>query len=62
MGEGNGGSAVTLEKTGENEMYDILYLRRPVDVDVGSDIDEIPDDAAEYLAQRRAEEEKKTES
>ena len=43
-------------------MYDILYRRRPVDVDVGSDIDEIPDDAAEYLAQRRAEEEKKNEA
>ncbi len=43
-------------------MYDILYRRRPVNVDVGSDIDEIPDDAAEYLAQRRAEEEKKNEA
>ena len=35
-------------------MYDILYRRQPKLVDVGSDVDEVPDDAAEYLEQLRA--------
>ena len=38
-------------------MYDILYRRQPKVVDVGDDtIDDIPDDAAEYLAQMTDEE------
>jgi hypothetical protein len=35
-------------------MYDILYRRTPKVVDVGDDLDEEPDDAAEYLAQLQA--------
>ena len=31
-------------------MYDILYRRTPKNIDVGSDIDDAPDDAAEFLA------------
>ena len=30
-------------------MYDILYRRTPKQVDVGDDLDDVPDDAAEYL-------------
>lgn len=44
-------------------VYDIFFKRRPLSVDVGSDLDEVPDDAAEYLAQLQAEkaaEEEKT--
>ena len=37
-------------------MYDILYRKQPHVVDVGDDINDVPDDAAEYLAARRAEE------
>ncbi|MCR4586563.1 MAG: efflux RND transporter permease subunit [Lachnospiraceae bacterium] len=34
-------------------MYDILFKRQPLDVDTGSEsLDDIPDDAAEYLASR----------
>ena len=36
-------------------VYDIFFKRRPLSVDVGSDLDEVPDDAAEYLAQLQAE-------
>ena len=37
-------------------MYDILYRRQPKVVDVGDDtIDDVPDDAAEFLAQLEAE-------
>jgi multidrug efflux pump subunit AcrB len=33
-------------------MYDILYRRQPKEVDVGSDdLDDVPDDAAEFIAQ-----------
>ena len=35
-------------------MYDILYRRTPKQVDVGDDLDDVPDDAAEYLEQQRA--------
>jgi multidrug efflux pump subunit AcrB len=35
-------------------MYDIFYRRTPKVVDVGDDLDEEPDDAAEYLAQLQA--------
>ena len=36
-------------------MYDIMFKKQPVDVDTGSDnLDDIPDDAAEYLAEQRA--------
>jgi hypothetical protein len=31
-------------------MYDILFKKKPLNVDVGSDLDEAIDDAAEYLA------------
>ncbi len=31
-------------------MYDILFKRKPLNIDVGSDIDEATDEAAEYLA------------
>ena len=30
-------------------MYDILYRRNPKEVDVGDDLDEIPDEAEELL-------------
>ena len=34
-------------------LYDILFRKPPLNVDVGSDdeLDDIPDDAAEYIAQ-----------
>ena len=35
-------------------MYDILYRRTPKQVDVGDDLDDVPDDAAEFLEQQRA--------
>ena len=35
-------------------MYDILFKKKPLNVDVGSDIDEAIDDAAEYLASLKA--------
>ena len=31
-------------------MYDLLYRRKPKQVDVGDDLDDAPDDAAEFLA------------
>ena len=35
-------------------MYDMLFKRPPLDVDLGSeDLDDVPDDAAEYLAQQK---------
>ncbi len=33
-------------------MYDLLYRRKPKQVDVGDDLDDAPDDAAEFLANR----------
>ena len=38
-------------------MYDILFKRMPRVVDIGSeeDLDDVPDDAAEYLAQQSGE-------
>lgn len=36
-------------------MYDILYRRTPKEVDVGDDLDDAPEDAAEYLEQLREE-------
>jgi multidrug efflux pump subunit AcrB len=38
-------------------MYDIFYKRQPLQVDVGSDINDAPDDAAEFLAEKAAAEE-----
>ena len=35
-------------------MYDILFRRQPLLVDVGEDIDDVPDDAAVFLAELRA--------
>ena len=35
-------------------VYDILFKRNPMSVEVGDDIDDIPDDAAEYLAAQKA--------
>jgi multidrug efflux pump subunit AcrB len=32
-------------------MYDILFRRKPLTVDIGSDMDEAPDDASDYLKQ-----------
>ena len=32
-------------------LYDIFYRKKPTVVDVGDDLDEVPDDAAEYLEQ-----------
>jgi predicted RND superfamily exporter protein len=35
-------------------MYDILFKRAPLQIDVGSDnLDDMPDDAAEYMEQLR---------
>ncbi len=36
-------------------MYDILYKKKPLSVDVGDDIDDVPDDAAEFIEQTLAE-------
>ncbi len=36
-------------------MYDILFKRQPLNVDIGSEnLDDIPDDAAEFIAQAKA--------
>lgn len=43
-------------------MYDILFKRKPLEIDVGSDdLDDVPDDAAEFLAEsrKRAEEQER---
>ncbi len=38
-------------------MYDILFKRKPLDVNIGSEsLDDIPDDAAEYLAAQESDE------
>ncbi|MCF0145797.1 MAG: efflux RND transporter permease subunit [Eubacterium sp.] len=37
-------------------MYDILFRRKPLSVDVGEGLDELPDDAAAFLAEKKAEE------
>lgn len=39
-------------------MYDILFKKKPLNVDVGDDIEEAIDDAAQFLAQLKGEEEK----
>jgi hypothetical protein len=37
-------------------MYDILFKRQPRNVDIGGDnLDDVPDDAAEFIAQALAE-------
>ena len=36
-------------------IYDLFFRRPPLSVDVGEDLDDIPDDAAEYLDQLRKE-------
>ena len=36
-------------------LYDLLFKKPPLNIDVGSDdLDDIPDDAAEYIAQSHA--------
>ena len=41
-------------------MYDILFKKQPLDVNIGSEsLDDIPDDAAEYLAAQEAEDKEK---
>ncbi|MCR5294451.1 MAG: efflux RND transporter permease subunit [Lachnospiraceae bacterium] len=40
-------------------IYDILFKRQPLLVDVGSDLDDAPDDAAEFIEQMRREREGK---
>ncbi|MCR5426460.1 MAG: efflux RND transporter permease subunit [Lachnospiraceae bacterium] len=43
-------------------MYDILFKKPPLQVDVGSEnLDDVPDDAAEFIAQIRAKEEEHAE-
>lgn len=43
-------------------MYDILFKRKPLDVDIGSEnLDDVPDDAAEFIAEALAAEEAKKE-
>ncbi len=42
-------------------LYDILYRRCPVSVDVGDDVDELPDDAAEHLSRLQQSEKRETE-
>ena len=37
-------------------VYDILFKRKPINVDIGSeDLDDVPDDAADYLRKKREE-------
>ena len=36
-------------------IYDIMFRKKPLSVDVGDDINDIPDDAAEFIAQMEAE-------
>ena len=38
-------------------MYDIFFKRQPLNVDVGDDLDDAPDDAAEFIEQMRREKE-----
>ena len=38
-------------------MYDIFFKRQPLNVDVGDDLDDAPDDAAEFIEQMRKERE-----
>ena len=38
-------------------MYDILFRKQPHVVDVGDDLNDVPDDAAEFLAALAAEKE-----
>lgn len=38
-------------------MYDILYKKQPLHVKITDDLDDIPDDAAEYLASKKTREE-----
>lgn len=41
-------------------IYDILFKRKPLEVDIGSEnLDDVPDDAAEFIAEARAGEEAK---
>ncbi len=42
-------------------MYDILFKRQPLNVEIGDDIDDVPDDAAEFLARLKAGEETEAE-
>lgn len=38
-------------------MYDILFKRKPLQVDIGSEnLDDVPDDAADYLKQKEQKE------
>lgn len=40
-------------------MYDIFYKRQPLAVEIPDDVDEMPDDAAEFIEEMRAEKEDK---
>ncbi len=35
-------------------LYDVFFKRQPLSVDVGDDLDDLPDDAADYLANRNS--------
>ena len=38
-------------------MYDILFKRKPLQVDIGSEnLDDVPDDAADYLKRKEQKE------
>ena len=38
-------------------MYDILFKRKPLEIDLGSEnLDDVPDDAAEFIQQAKEEE------
>jgi len=38
-------------------MYDILFKRKPLQVDIGSEnLDDVPDDAADYLKRKEQQE------
>jgi len=44
-------------------MYDIFFKRPPLVIDVGGDnLDDVPDDAAEFIAEALAKEKRKEES
>ena len=42
-------------------VYDILYKKQPMNVEIGSDIDDIPDDAAQFMEEMAQQEEKRAE-
>ena len=42
-------------------VYDILYKKQPMNVEIGSDIDDIPDDAAQFMEEMAQQKEKRAE-